>query len=104
MRIPDTAYCVSLLGAKPGARVSRQSDNVLFGQSRNVLLTGPSLEGGQRTATDDPSRARRAGSPEEGQEETDRPEAGRRGDRRHGAAGAATPAQAAAERRPRGNP
>src|ERR1039457_5223867 len=26
--------------------LSRQSDNVLFGQSRNVLLTGSSLEGG----------------------------------------------------------
>ncbi len=38
--------------------LSQQSSNVLFGQSRNVLLTGPSLEGGQRTATDDPSRTR----------------------------------------------
>ena len=28
--------------------VSRQSDNVLFRQSRNVLLTGPSLEVGRR--------------------------------------------------------
>src|SRR5208283_2774908 len=86
------------------ARVSRQNDNVLFGQSRNVLLTGSSLEGGQRTATDDPGRARPAGGPEEGQQETDHAEAGSRGDRRHGAAGAETPAQVAANRGPRGNP
>src|ERR1039458_8923226 len=84
--------------------VSQQSSNVLFGQSRNVLLTGSSLEGGRRTTADDPSRARPAGGPEEGQEETDHAEAGCRGDRHHRAAGAATPAEAAAERRPGGNP
>src|ERR1022692_2504581 len=85
-------------------RVSQQSSNVLFGQSRNVLLTGSSLEGGRRTTTDDPGRARPAGGLEEGQEETDHAEAGCRGDRHHRAAGAATPAEAAAERRPGGNP
>src|ERR1019366_951939 len=84
--------------------LSQQSSNVLFGQSRNVLLTGSSLEGGRRTTTDDPGRARPAGGLEEGQEETDHAEAGCRGDRHHRAAGAATPAEAAAERRPGGNP
>src|ERR1019366_8093612 len=84
--------------------LSQQSSNVLFGQSRNVLLTGSSLEGGRRTTADDPSRARPAGRLEEGQEETDHAEAGCRGDRHHRAAGAATPAKAAAERRPGGNP
>src|SRR5512144_2633281 len=83
--------------------VSRQSSNVLFGQSRNVLLTGSSLEGGRRTSADDPGRTRPAGGPEEGQEETDHPKAGSRGDRRDGTAGAATPAQDAAQRRPRGD-
>src|ERR1019366_4312821 len=34
--------------------LSEQSRNVLFGQSRNVLLTGSSLEGGRRTTADDP--------------------------------------------------
>src|ERR1039458_2901789 len=86
------------------ASLSQQSSNVLFGQSRNVLLTGSSLEGGRRTTTDDPGRARPAGGLEEGQEETDHAEAGCRGDRHHRAAGAATPAEAAAGRRPGGNP
>src|ERR1017187_1166255 len=84
--------------------LSQQSSNVLFGQSRNVLLTGSSLEGGRRTTADDPSRARPAGGLEKGQEETDHAEAGCRGDRHHRAAGAATPAETAAERRPGGNP
>src|ERR1017187_7410726 len=84
--------------------LSQQSSNVLFGQSRNVLLTGSSLEGGRRTTADDPSRARPAGGLEEGQEETDHAEAGCRGDRHHRAAGAATPAKAATERRRGGNP
>src|ERR1017187_1040982 len=39
--------------------LSQQSSNVLFGQSRNVLLTGSSLEGGRRTTADDPGRASR---------------------------------------------
>ncbi|HTY87371.1 MAG TPA: hypothetical protein VMB80_07895, partial [Candidatus Acidoferrum sp.] len=90
--------------ATASAGLSRQNDNVLFEQSRNVLLTGSSLEVGQRTTTDDPSRARPAGGPEEGQEETDHSKAGGRGDRRHRAAGATTPAQAAGERGPGGNP
>lgn len=47
-------------------RVSQQSENVLFGQSRNVLLTGSSLGRGRRTTTDEPSRPRPAGCPEEG--------------------------------------
>src|SRR5271157_4088206 len=51
----------------------------LLGWSRNVLLTGSSLEGGRRTATDDPSRARPAGGLEEGQEETDHPKARKTG-------------------------
>src|ERR1700693_261767 len=84
--------------------MSQQNENVLFGQSRNVLLTGSSLERGRRTTADDPSRARPASGLEEGQEETDHAEACSRGDRRHGAAGATTPAQAAAERGPGGNP
>jgi hypothetical protein len=45
--------------------VPQQSNNVLIGQSRNVLLT--MLEGGrQRTATDNASRARLASCIEEG--------------------------------------
>src|SRR5438445_8700856 len=83
--------------------MSQQNENVLFGQSRNVLLTGSSLGRGRRTTADDPGRARPASGLEEGQQETDHAEAGRRGDRRHGAASAAAPAQAAAERGPGGN-
>jgi hypothetical protein len=56
--------------------MSQQDENVLFGQSRNVLLTGSSLERGRRTTADDPGRARPASSLEEGQEETDHPKAG----------------------------
>src|SRR5215467_4958918 len=89
-----------LTGAGGVVNVSRQNDNVLFGQSRNVLLTGSSLEGGRRTTTDDPGRTRPAGGPEEGQEEIDHPEAGRRGDRCDRAAGTATAAQTATEGRP----
>ena len=37
--------------------VSRQSRNVLFGQSRNVLLTDPAWRGGQRTTTNNAGRA-----------------------------------------------
>src|ERR1035438_10054679 len=84
--------------------VSQQNDNVLTEQSRNVLLTEPSLEGGQRTTTDDPSRTRPAGGPEKGQEEIDHAEASSRRDRRHRAAGAAFAAQVARERGPGGNP
>src|ERR1019366_2613766 len=83
--------------------LSQQRENVLFGQSRNVLLTGSSLEGGRRTATDEPGRARPAGCPQEGEEESDHAEAGCRGDRHHRAAGATTPAKAAAEGRPGSN-
>src|SRR5260370_36474218 len=78
--------------------LSQQSENVLFGQSRNVLLTESRLRGGRRTATDEPSRARPAGCPEEGEEETDYSKAGRRGDRRHGAAGAGAPLRGVAGR------
>jgi hypothetical protein len=85
-------------------RVSQQSENVLFGQSRNVLLTGSSLKGGRRTATDEPGRARPAGCPQAGEEESDHAEAGCRGDRHHRAAGATTPAKAAAEGGPGSNP
>src|ERR1700692_5008418 len=84
--------------------LSQQNENVLFGQSRNVLLTGYSLEGGQRTTTDDPGRTRPAGGLEKGQEEIDHAEAGGRRDRRHGTTGAATAAETAAERGPGGNP
>src|SRR5271157_3327510 len=94
------------IGRGEGAAAKCRSKVVMsyLGKSRNVLLTGSSLEGGRRTTTDDPSRARPAGGPEKSQEETDYAEAGGRGDRRHGAAGATTPAQAAAERRPGRNP
>jgi hypothetical protein len=85
-------------------RLSQQSENVLFGQSRNVLLTGSSLKGGRRTATDEPGRARPAGCPQAGEEESDHAEAGCRGDRHHRAAGATTPAKAAAEGGPGSNP
>ena len=34
----------------------QQSDNVAFEQSRNVVLTSPSLGNAGRTTTDDPSR------------------------------------------------
>src|ERR1700693_1201793 len=86
------------------SRLSQQNDNVLTEQSRNVLLTESSLEGGQRTTTDDPSRTRPAGGPEKGQEEIDHAEASSRRDRRHRAAGAAFAAQVATERGPGGNP
>ena len=82
--------------------LSQLNENVLFRQSRNVLLTGSSLRGGRRTAADEPGRARPAGCPEAGQEEVDHAAAGRPGDRRHRTAGAAIAAQAAAERRPGG--
>src|SRR5258708_35007472 len=84
--------------------LSQQSSNVLFEQSRNVLLTGASMEGGRRTTADDPGRARPAGGFEESQEETDHAETGCRGDRHHRAAGTPAPAEAAAQRRPGGHP
>ena len=64
-----------------GWPLSQQNENVLFGQSRNVLLTGSSLGRGRRTTADDPGRARPASGLEEGQEETDHAEAGSRGGR-----------------------
>jgi hypothetical protein len=39
------------------ARLWQQSDNVPFGQSRNVPLTAFNLEGARRTTADDPSRS-----------------------------------------------
>ena len=56
--------------------MSQQNDNVLIGQSRNVLLTRSRLGGGQRTTFDGPSRTRPAGDPEKGQEEIDHAEFG----------------------------
>src|SRR5450759_3492057 len=41
---------------RPDNGVTRQSDNVPFEQSRNVLLTAPSFGDARRTATDDASR------------------------------------------------
>src|SRR2546422_9482366 len=58
--------------------VSPQNDNVLFAQSRNVLLTPSGWGGGRRTTTDDASRTGPPGGPEEGEEEADHPEAGSR--------------------------
>jgi len=71
-------------------RVSRQSDNVLFEQTRNVLLTSAKLEGGrQRTTDDEPSRTRPADGFETSAQETDHAEASLRTNEHHGAAGAA---------------
>src|ERR1700736_3134010 len=91
-------------GQGTDAPLSQQNENVLIGQSRNVLLTGSSLEGGQRTTTDDSGRTRPAGGTEKGQEEINHTEAGGRGNRPHGTTGAAAAAQAATERGPGGNP
>src|ERR1039457_1704798 len=51
--------------------LTRQSDNVPFEQSRNVLLTAPSFGDARRTATDDARRSRPAGDVEESQGEAD---------------------------------
>ena len=53
---------ITLVNREPGSgsRMSQQNENVLFGQSRNVLLTGSSLGRGPRTTADDPGRARPA--------------------------------------------
>src|SRR5439155_22727669 len=51
--------------------LTRQSDNVPFEQSRNVLLTAPSFGDAGRTTTDDPGRSRPAGDVEKSQGETD---------------------------------
>ncbi len=72
-----TRYTIPAPGEPGSRRVSQQNENVLFGQSRNVLLTGSSLRGGRRTATDEPGRTRPAGCPEEGQEEIDHATTGR---------------------------
>src|ERR1022692_170049 len=56
--------------------LSPQNDNVLFAQSRNVLLTAPSLGDARRTTTDDTSRTGPPGGPEEGEEEADHAEGG----------------------------
>ena len=66
--------------------VSPQNDNVLFAQSRNVLLTPPGWGGARRTATDDASRTGPPGGPEEGEEEADHAEGGSRRTGDHGKA------------------
>ncbi len=54
-----------------GPGLWRQSDNVPFEQSRNVLLTAPSCGDAGRTTTNDLSRKRPAGDTQESQEEAD---------------------------------
>src|SRR5437868_5774389 len=66
--------------------LSPQNDNVLFAQSRNVLLTPSSWGGGRRTTTNDASRTGPPSGPEEGEEEADHPEAGSRRTGDNGAA------------------
>src|SRR5262252_6079312 len=58
--------------------MSPQNDNVLFAQSRNVLLTHSVWGGGRRTTTNDASRTGPPCGPEKGKEETDHPEGGSR--------------------------
>src|SRR5438270_9656128 len=67
-------------------KLSPQNDNVLFAQSRNVLLTPSSWGGGRRTTTNDASRTGPPSGPEEGEEEADHPEAGSRRTGDNGAA------------------
>src|ERR1035438_9975941 len=62
-----------------GPRMTRQSDNVPFEQSRNVPLTAPSFGDARRTTTDDTSRPRPAGDADESQEEVDYAARGSRG-------------------------
>src|SRR5207249_8428504 len=50
-----------------GRAMWQQSENVVFEQSRNVVLTAPSFGDAGRTTTDDSSRKRPAGGIEEGQ-------------------------------------
>src|SRR5689334_21082172 len=59
--------------------LSPQNENVLFEQSRNVLLTPSGWGGGRRTTPDDASRKGPPGGPEKGEEEADHPKAGRGG-------------------------
>ena len=70
--------------------MSQQSSNVLFGQSRNVLLTPADWRGAGRTATDEPNRPGPVGGLEKGQEEIDHAEGGCEGIGNHGKAGEAT--------------
>src|ERR1039457_7200879 len=77
--------------------LSPQNDNVLFAQSRNVLLTPPGWGGARRTTTDDASRTGPPGGPEEGEEEADHAEGG---SRRTGDHGKAREAPAAATEAP----
>src|SRR5690349_1357401 len=58
--------------------MSPQNDNVLFAQSRNVLLTPSGWGGGRRTTTDDASRTGPLCGPEKGKEKADHPETGSR--------------------------
>ena len=51
-----TAFRGSGITGFPTVLLTRQSDNVPFEQSRNVLLTAPSFGDARRTATDDASR------------------------------------------------
>src|SRR5580700_8775774 len=54
----------------------QQSENVVFEQSRNVVLTAPSFGDAGRTTTDDPGRKRPAGNAEEDEKEVDYAECG----------------------------
>ena len=65
----NPAHSASAEAAK--RRVWRQSDNVLFEQSRNVLLTAPSFGDAGRTTTDDAGGSRPAGDFKKGKEEAD---------------------------------
>src|SRR5947209_10971190 len=52
-------------------RMWPQSENVVFEQSRNVILTASTFGDAGRTTTDDSSRKRPAGGIEEGEKELD---------------------------------
>src|ERR1022692_4683769 len=86
----------------PSSCVSPQNDNVLFAQSRNVLLTAPSLGDARRTTTDDTSRTGPPGGPEEGEEEADHAEGGGGRAGNHGKARAVSAAGTEAAWRPSG--
>src|ERR1035437_8313101 len=80
-------------------RLTRQSDNVPFAQSRNVLLTAPSFGDARRTATHDAGRTRPAGDVKESQEEGDYAARGCRGTGVEHSAGEAVARRGAEARR-----
>src|ERR1035438_7934346 len=83
--------------------VSPQNDNVLFAQSRNVLLTGSGWGGGNRYTSHDPTGPRSADRPEKSQEGADHPASSRRRNRADRTACPAVAGKAEARGRPGGH-